>query len=78
MNVDIWIAYLRQDPEAIHSFHNYLQSLTSESSQQFKTAKSMEQVAKLQGSIESLERILRDFNKDPRQEMEHARRSSKT
>jgi len=72
MNVDYWIKLIRSDPDAIHSFQNYLQLLISESSKQFKTAQSMDKVTKLQGQIMALENIQRDFNREQLKEIEHA------
>ena len=72
MNIEIWIAILKQNPEAKHSFLNYLQDHISNSSKKFKTASSMDQVSKIQGEIQALELILKDFNRDQLQEQEHA------
>lgn len=70
MNIDYWIQVLRQDADAIHSFQQYLQHNVSESSKQFQTAKSMEQVSKLQGHIETLSKISNDFNRQQLKESE--------
>ena len=72
MNIEIWIAILKQDPEAKRSFLNYLQDHISNSSKKFKTASSMDQVSKIQGEIKALELIQDDFNREQLQEQEHA------
>ena len=72
MNIDYWIQVLRNDPEALHSFCDYLTQYISESSKQFKTASSMEQVSKIQGKLEALDKLQRDFNEEHLKEQEHA------
>ena len=72
MNIDYWVSILKQDSEAIRSFLTYLQSHISESSKQFKTASSMEQVSKIQGRLEILDLIQKDFNREQLKEQENA------
>ena len=72
MNIEIWVPILRNDLEAKHSFQEYLQTLISNSSKKFKTASSMDQVSKIQGEIQILDIIQRDFNREQLKEQEHA------
>ena len=71
MNIEIWISILKQDPEARHSFQDYLQDRISNSSKKFKTASSMDEVSRIQGEIRALELILQDFNREQLKEQEH-------
>ncbi len=71
MNVAYWITVLKHDPEARRGFEEHLQKLISESLNQFKATSSMEQVSKLQGKLEVLEKLQNEFNKEQLQEREH-------